>query len=142
MRLGWIALFIALSGAAYADETDARAIMRQSAIDQAETTPATVPSAEASATARTRADGQQAQSERATHAASASAAARHAAVSAARAAAAADSAAPLTGTPSPARNATIRDSAADAAHRGVSGVAQEHTVRTGGGHSGPAGGRP
>ena len=132
---------------AHADDEDPRAIMQKAAVDQADTTPASVPSKEASNPAKTRADGQQGQLERTTRgaSASASASARRAAVSAARAAGAGDPTLMSATVQSTARNAITRNSGADANQRSAASVAQEHTVRTGGagGHGGPpTGGRP
>jgi hypothetical protein len=127
---------------AHADDEDPRAIMQKAAVDQAETTPANVPSKEASTTAKTRADGQQGQLERTTRGASASA--RRAALSAARAAGAGDPTMMSATIQSTARNANARNTGADANQRSATSVAQEHAVRTGGsGHGGPpTGGRP
>ncbi len=127
---------------AHAEDEDPRAIMQKAAVDQAETTPASVPTADASVTARMRADGQQGQLERTTRAA-ASSNAKRAAITAARAAAAGDPTLMSGSTQSTARNATTRNSGADASQRGATSVTLEHTVRSGSGHSGPpTGGRP
>jgi hypothetical protein len=127
--------------AAQADDEDPRAIMQKAAVDQAETMPANVPSEHASNTAKTRADGQQGQLERASHAASSSSA-RRAAVAAARAAAVGDTTMMSGAIPSTARNATTRNSSADANTRSAASVAQEHGVRTGNRGGPPTGGRP
>jgi hypothetical protein len=149
MRYLWLATLLALvapSIAAAEDEADPRAIMREAAVEQADTVPpANGPATEASATAKSRADGQQGRLERNLRAGSADA--HRAAVSAARAAAAAANAAAaaVPGGVSPAGTATTRSGTVDAAHRGAAGVAQERSVR-GGSHGGPPfanpGGRP
>lgn len=119
-------------------DDDARALMRQSAIEQADTVPTAIP-VEANATAKARADGAQGRIERTTDAATASA--HRAAIAAAHVAAstAAETVAPGGVDSSTARNATVRGNAANAAQRSASGVAQDHAVRGG---RGPSGGRP
>jgi hypothetical protein len=142
MRILPLALSLAalMPSAARADE--AKDIMRQAAIEQAETSPPPQgPATEASATAKSRADGQQGRTEREAHAA-ASAEAHRAAVTAARSAATgAATAASAGGGSATARSASVRNNAADSAQRGAAGVARERAVR--GGHGPPpGGGRP
>jgi hypothetical protein len=138
LRLLTALVLVFLSSVASADE-DARALMREAAVEQAETTPPPGGPLTDAATKST-GDGPRGREERAVRGASLEA--HRLAVSAASAAGmTARATAPPVGGASASRSASARNAAADAAQRGAAALAREHAVGRGRGQS-PGGGRP
>ena len=130
------AVLVAFCSSPARAEEDPRAIMREAAVEQAETTPPPGgPGADA--LPRSTVDGQRGREERALHGAAVEA--HQAAISAAHAAASAARADVAAAGASASRGANARNAAADNAQRGAAAVAREHAVGRGRGHPG---GRP